>query len=108
MIMESPEPLPRGTNYQLAWLNNPPSGWSGSVTLTVTGDHWSLDSGATLHDVTHLPCRSAKYTPQDRGSSVECLPENLVQEEFPVTPGASMPHVPGCRTSDYAVLFVHV
>ena len=23
---------------------------------------WKLENGATLYDVTHLPCRSARYT----------------------------------------------
>ena len=101
--MESPEPLPPG-KYHVAWLNNPPSGSSGTVTLTIADDRWSLDSGATLHDVTHLPCRSAKYTPRD--DDAPCLPESIVQSQFPVTPGASMPPVLGCSTSDHAVLFV--
>ena len=30
--------------------------------LTVGAEgQWSLADGATLHDVTHLPCRSARY-----------------------------------------------
>ena len=108
LVMESPDALAPGA-YALAWLNNRPSGFTGAVTLTVTGDRWALDSGATLHDVTHLPCRSARYTPE-RVSMYACTPEELLvaQPPFPVTPGASMPHVPGCVATDYAVLFIHV
>ena len=41
---------------------------------------WSLDKG-TLYDVTHLPCRAARYT----GGS----PANARLSDFPVTPGAT-------------------
>jgi len=60
---------------------------------------WKLDDGK-LYDVTHLPCRSARYT----GSS--CTPESAKQSDFPVTPGGPMPVVQGCNKQDYAVLFV--
>ena len=107
LVMESPDALAPGS-YMLAWLNDRPSGFAGAVTLTVTGDRWALDSGATLHDVTHLPCRSARYTPE-RVSMYACTPDELLaaRPPFPVTPGASMPRVPGCATTDYAVLFIH-
>jgi hypothetical protein len=39
--------------------------------LTIDGQgNWNLDDGACLYDVTHLPCRSAKYvsTTGDVGS----------------------------------------
>jgi len=64
---------------------------------------WELASGATLGDVTHLPCRAARYTPASDGS---CSPARAAREDFPVTPGAAMPPVPGCQKQDYAVLFV--
>lgn len=65
---------------------------------------WELDNGATLHDVTHLACRSARYTPAatDRG----CSPEKAPRSAFPVAPGAAMPPVEGCNKQDYAVLFL--
>ncbi|MBH0203068.1 MAG: hypothetical protein HP496_12445 [Nitrospira sp.] len=59
---------------------------------------WELDQGATLYDVTHLACRSARY-----GS---CLPANAKQTAFPVAPGGAMPPVEGCTKQDYAVLIV--
>lgn len=64
---------------------------------------WELDRGATLYDVTHLPCRSARYTP---GAGSVCTPANARRSDFPVTPGAPMPAVDGCNKQDYAVLFI--
>jgi len=93
LIMEAPTfPLPAG-KYQVT------GGRETSSVLTVNADaSWSLSGGATLYDVTHLPCRSAKYT----GGS----PANAKQSEFPVTPGASMPAVAGSKKQDYSVIFV--
>ncbi len=65
---------------------------------------WELDFGAKLYDVTHLPCRSARYTPATSG--ISCSPARAQQSAFPVTPGAVMPAVQGCNKQDYAVLFV--
>jgi hypothetical protein len=65
---------------------------------------WELDQGATLHDVTHLGCRSARYTPSGAGNA--CSPARARQSAFPVTPGGTMPPVDGCHKQDYAVLFV--
>ena len=65
---------------------------------------WELDDGATLYDVTHLPCRSARYTPAT--SDGACSPAEALKTAFPVTPGGAMPRVAGCRKQDYAVLFV--
>src|SRR6476660_5147809 len=65
---------------------------------------WELADGATLHDVTHLACRSARYTPATANNS--CSPANARTTGFPVTPGAAMRVVNGCRTQDYAVLSV--
>ena len=64
---------------------------------------WELAHG-TLYDVTHLPCRSARYTPID--GKTPCTPANASQSNFPVVPGAAMPAVPGCHKQDYAVLFI--
>jgi hypothetical protein len=66
--------------------------------------HWELDNGATLYDVTHLACRSAKYTPLTSNSS--CSPSRAKQTDFPVIPGGPMPPVEGCNKLDYAVLLV--
>ncbi len=63
---------------------------------------WRLDDGAKLYDVTHLPCRSARYRPNSGGGS----PTAAKPADFPVAPGAEMPAVQGCDKQDYAVLFV--
>jgi hypothetical protein len=65
---------------------------------------WSLADGATIYDVTHLGCRSARYTPGPGGSA--CTPANAPQNAFRVAPGAEMPPVAGCSKQDYAVLFI--
>jgi hypothetical protein len=65
---------------------------------------WELADGATLHDVTHLACRSARYTPAPGTNA--CSPAKARQEAFPVRPGATMPAVEGCNKQDYAVLIV--
>lgn len=65
---------------------------------------WELDDHATLYDVTHLACRSARYTPTTGDGS--CSPANVQKTAFPVTPGGAMPTVEGCKKQDYAVLFV--
>ena len=64
---------------------------------------WELDD-ATLYDVTHLACRSARYTPTTNENS--CSPANVQKTAFPVIPGGAMPPVNGCKKQDYAVLFV--
>ncbi len=65
---------------------------------------WELDKGATLYDVTHLKCRSARYTPAAGENS--CSPDKASQNAFPVRPGAAMPAVEGCNKQDYEVLIV--
>jgi len=65
---------------------------------------WELANGAKLFDVTHLPCRSARYSPVAGENS--CSPANARQTEFPVVPGGLMPVVKGCKKKDYAVLLV--
>jgi hypothetical protein len=66
---------------------------------------WELGDGATLYDVTHLACRSARYTPPAAGNN-SCSPANARTTAFPVSPGAAMPPVDGCNKQDYAVLIV--
>lgn len=65
---------------------------------------WELADGATLYDVTHLACRSARYTPATGKNS--CSPANAQVAAFPVAPGGTMPPVQGCNKQDYAVLIV--
>lgn len=102
-IMEKPDfPLPGG-NYLVTGDRE--------VTTVLTvhepdasgSQKWELDEG-TLYDVTHLPCRSARYTPESQDTVG--TPGNARLSDFPVTPGAPMPAVPGCKKLDYAVLFV--
>jgi hypothetical protein len=65
---------------------------------------WELADGATLYDVTHLGCRSARYTAGVSGGM--CTPASAPRDAFRVAPGAAMPPVEGCNKQDYAVLFV--
>ncbi|OED38616.1 hypothetical protein AB833_18980 [Chromatiales bacterium (ex Bugula neritina AB1)] len=65
---------------------------------------WELADSATLHDITHMPCRSARYTPAVDGQT--CSPENANQALFKVAPGSVMPLVSGCSKQDYSVLIV--
>ncbi len=104
LIMEKPDfPLPAG-RYLVTGDRE--------VTAVLTieakdndgAQRWALDKGATLYDVTHLPCRSARYAPLNKDSS--CSPAKAQSTAFPVTPGAAMPPVEGCSKQDYAVLFV--
>ena len=104
LIMEQPEfPIPPG-KYVVT------GGRETTAVLTVhaKGDdgvqHWELDNGATLYDVTHLRCRSARYTPAAGGDS--CSPAKAQMSAFPVAPGGAMPPVEGCNKQDYEVLIV--
>jgi hypothetical protein len=75
-----------------------------SVTTVLTVEPngaWKLDRG-TLHDVTHLPCRSARYT----GATDGFKPSKADEAQFPVQPGGPMPPLPGCAKQDYFVVFV--
>jgi hypothetical protein len=96
IIMERPEfPLPPG-RYLVTGGRSVTTG----LTVESTG-YWRLDEGS-LYDVTHLPCRSARYRPISPSGS----PKVANLNEFPVRPGAVMPEVPGCTKQDYAVLFL--
>lgn len=97
LIMEAPDfPLKAG-RYLVTGGRMTTTG----LTVDAKGN-WKLDEGS-LYDVTHLPCRSARYTPiaGEEGSPLTANPSN-----FPVAPGAEMPSVNGCNKQDYAVLFV--
>jgi len=103
-IMEKPEfPLPPG-KYVVT------GGREVTTVLTVYPkdkdgiEHWELDNGAKLYDVTHLPCHAARYTPANSGNS--CAPDMAPKTVFPVAPGVPMPAIKGCNKQDYAVLFV--
>ena len=104
LIMEKPSfPLPPG-QYLVTGDRN--------VTTVLTiqpkdkngNQRWELADGATLYDVTHLGCRSARYTPATANNS--CSPADARTTGYPILPGATMPDVKGCRKQDYAVLIV--
>lgn len=104
LIMEQPEfPLPVG-RYLVTGDREVTAG------LTIHGAapdgtrRWELDDGATLYDVTHLRCRSARYTPASGVGS--CSPAQAQTSAFPVAPGGVMPPVEGCNKQDYSVLIV--
>ena len=65
---------------------------------------WELEHSATVHEVTHLGCRAAVYTPISADHS--CTPDNAPLDAFQVPAGAPMPPVSGCNKQDYAVLVV--
>ena len=77
---------------------------------------WELADGATLYDVTHLGCRSARYTPSTSSKTSDktvnktdanaCSPANAPTKGFPVNAGGAMPAVNGCHKQDYTVLIV--
>lgn len=96
LIMESPDFSLKPGRYLVTGAREVTTG------LTVEPDgRWKLDKG-TLYDVTHLPCRSARYNPiSEKGS-----PSSANPRDFPVRPGAEMPPIPGTDKQDYAVLFV--
>lgn len=104
LIMEKPDfPVPPG-KYVVTGARD--------VTTVLTvhpqdedgAQRWELANGAKLYDVTHLPCRSARYTPATDADS--CSPAKAQTSAFPVTPGGLMPPIEGCNKQDYAVLFV--
>ena len=104
LIMEQPQfPLAPGV-YQVT------GGREVTTTLTIGApdangaQSWELADGATLGDVTHLACRSARYVPEVSGAA--CSPAAARSFDFPVSPGAAMPAVSDCAKQDYSVLFV--
>jgi hypothetical protein len=118
LVMSTPDVLPRkkfvkATQQVLPYRRYIVTGDRQVTTvLTVFDDgRWELAKGATLYDVTHLPCRSARYTPLSSTeggitTTTTCLPSQADGKNFPVRPGAAMPPVAGCNKQDYAVLFV--
>ena len=65
---------------------------------------WSLSDDKTIANVTHGPCRSARYTPE--GVSGTCSPKDADRTVFPLKPGEAPPPVNGCNREKYAVLIV--
>lgn len=112
LIMSTPEALPRkrydkNSKEVLPYKRYVVTG-DREVTTVLTvyeNGKWQLGKG-TLYDVTHLPCRSARYTPLSSEGNSSCLPTSADGKNFPVKPGAPMPPVSGCNKQDYAVLFV--
>lgn len=103
-IMEAPEfPLApgryivTGDREAVSLLTIHPADTAGNL-------RWELSHGATLHEVTHLGCRSARYRPAS--AKADCSPARAPRSAFRVAPGAAMPQVEGCIKQDYAVLFV--
>ena len=104
LIMEQPDfPMPAG-KYLVT------GGREVASVLTVHAkdasgkQRWELAKKATIHDVTHLGCRSARYTPA--GDENSCSPSKAPMTAFKVAPGADMPAVKGCKHQDYAVLII--
>jgi hypothetical protein len=97
LIMPNPSfPLPPG-KYKVT------GGREVTTVLTINVDgSWKLDDDASLYDVTHLPCRAARYTPAVPNAS----PVNADTGEFPVAPGGAMPAVVGYNDQAYSVIFV--
>ena len=104
LIMEQPIfPLPHG-KYVVTGARRVTAVLTIHPTDSQGNRRWELNQGATLYDVTHLACRSARYTPATTSDS--CSPANAKQTAFPVAPGGAMPPVEGCAKQDYAVLIV--
>lgn len=104
LIMKAPEfPMPAG-QYLVT------NGEDLAAELTIEGPDadgrqaWSLSHGRVLKDVTHGPCRSARYTPE--GESGTCSPAKADQSVFPLAPAEPPPPVAGCKRKQYAVLIV--
>ena len=104
LIMKAPEfPIPAG-KYLVT------NGEDHVAMLTIEEpdqdgkQNWSLNDGKTIGNVTHGPCRSARYTPI--GASGTCTPENADQSIFPLKLGETLPPVTDCNRKIYAVLIV--
>ena len=104
LIMKAPEfPIPAGQYYV--------TNGEGNISLLTVEEPdgegkqgWTLTDNKTIGDVTHGPCRSARYTPE--GESGTCSPEHADRSAFPLKPGESPPLVSGCNRKSYAVLIV--
>ena len=104
LIMKAPEfPMPAGRYYVT-------NGEENISLLTVEApdkdgrQSWFLSDGKTIGDVTHGPCRSARYTPQEGPGT--CSPQNVGLDHFPLMSDKQPPEVVGCDRQIYAVLIV--
>lgn len=104
LIMKAPEfPMPAGKYYvtngeeHISLLTVDPPNINGEQT-------WSLSDNKTIANVTHGPCRSTRYTPENGLGT--CSPVNANQNVFPLKPGEDPPPVQGCKRKKYAVLIV--
>lgn len=95
-IMERPARLPPGR-----YLVTGDREVTTVLAVGPTGE-WALADGASLYDVTHLPCRSARY----RRQAPSATPGAANLSDFPVAAGARMPQIRGFEQQDYAVVFV--
>ncbi len=104
LIMEAPDfPMPAG-QYLVTGDREVTSVLTVHPASADGKQRWELADGATLHDVTHLRCRSALYTAAKAGGA--CSPMAARESDFPVSPGAAMPPVADCAKQDYQVLIV--
>ena len=103
-IMEAPDfPVPAG-KYLVTGNRDVESVLTVFPKEADGSQRWELANGATVFDVTHLRCRSGRYTPV--ADNKTCSPAAVKQTDFPVTPGAQMPSVENCSKQDYTVLFI--
>jgi len=92
IIMPPPQyPLPAG-KYLVTGARTTTTG----LTIDKEGN-WKLDEGKLL-DVTHQPCRAARYT---NGS-----PNSVKGDGFHISPGGIMPDVQGTKKQIYSVVFI--
>ncbi len=104
LIMEAPSfPLPPG-RYVVTGAREVTSVLTVAAPDASGSQAWSLADGASVHDVTHLRCRAALYTPKAQGQA--CTPDKTPTEAFPMSPGLAMPSISGCAKQDYQVLIV--
>jgi hypothetical protein len=104
LIMKAPEfPIPAGQYYVT-------NGEENISLLTVEEadadgkQAWSLTDDKTIGDVTHGPCRSARYTPESESGSYS--PKYADRSAFPLKPGEAPKLVSRCNKKNYAVLIV--
>ena len=104
LIMKAPDfPMPAGKYYvtngeeHISLLTVDPPDATGKQA-------WSLSDNKTIANVTHVPCRSTRYTPEN--GSGTCSPVNANQNVFPLKLGEDPPPVQGCKRKKYAVLIV--
>jgi len=104
LLMEAPDfPIPAG-EYVVTGAREVTSVLTVHPASADGKQRWELADGATVHDVTHLRCRAAVYTPSKAGGA--CSPKAARESDFPVAPGAAMPPVTDCGKQDYQVLIV--